>query len=245
MDRNEIQLWLDGVQDYHMGLALYSKYGKSKALKRLFAQKAGTKYNTEKMVYELTKIAGVPAVPVKVRAVVKLARKSGPAPAKIQPVPAAASTTLPAVFSESQFPKVDFQALPDQLKAETMTRIKLYQSAWIIHSKLGDELSDDQRATMASDIVTKMDEVNRLWNRIDHFLKTGAIPLDPVAKPAKEIGTDPLSQVKRQNNLRTYISRAKKKLETLTDSVKRSRIEENIAKWDLELDEIEKNLAKA
>ncbi len=243
MENKEILDWLRSDQDFHMGFALFVKYGKNKTLKTLFAKKGATKYNSQKLVHELGKLQQARPAPA------PKARKNTRRILKAVAMPLAGNNVkvgsyeVPPVFSDIKVPKVDFAKLPDQLKHETIQRVKAYQEAWILHSKLGDQLSDAERGEMAERIVTLMDEVNRLWSRVDHYLKTGAIPIDKPRAKTPEVGTDPLSLVKRRINLRTYVSRANKWLKTSEDPVKRAKKEEDIGHWELELADIDKKLS--
>ena len=244
MANADIQSWVKGDQDFYTGLTLYLKYGKSSTLKRLLSKKGETNYNSEKLLYELGKLADLDvAISIKKQAprVKKTVQAIPVQPAMDPPVPAAAPT-LPPVFSDIELPEVDFSKLPDQLKHETMQRVKLYKQTWILQFRLNEQQTDEKRLALAKEIITNMDEVNRLWERIDHYLEHGVIPAQkPEAKP-KSLPTDPVSLVKRQMNLRTYISRGRKRLQVLVNAVKRNKLEDDINKWDLELAEIDKKL---
>jgi len=244
MANTDIQSWIDGDQDFYTGLALYLKHGKSSTLKTLFTKKGETKYNSEKLQYELAKLAGA-SVAVVVKKPAPIVKKRDQhitvQPAVNLPVPVV-DHALPPVFSDIELPLVDFSKLPDQLKHETIQRVKLYKQAWILHSKLNEQQTDEQRLTLATEIITNMDQVSQLWERIDHYLEHGVIPAEKTTNKREQIGSDPISLVKRQMNLRTYISRGNRRLKTLVDAVKRSKLEDDINKWGLELTDIEKKL---
>ena len=241
MEKSEAKSWLEGDQEYYSGLAIFMKYGKSAALKNLLSKKGPSPYNQGKLEYELGKISKeIPSIPVKVIKPVRI--KLAQPPAIEQPAPSTIS--LPPVYSDIELPSVDFESLPDQLKHETIQRVKLFKKTWILHFTLSDKQSDEERKGIAKTIIQNMDEVNRLWSRIDYYLKHGTIPVDEIQSKKDEGPLDLLGWAQKQLNLRTYVSRAKTKLKTLKDPIKILKTEEDIAKWDLELISIAKQLSK-
>lgn len=62
--KEEIQKWLFGSRNYQEGVALFMKYGRNQTLKKKFQRKENDMFR-QKLAYELAKLAGYNAVPVK------------------------------------------------------------------------------------------------------------------------------------------------------------------------------------
>jgi len=75
----------------------------------------------------------------------------------------------------------------------------------------GDRLTEEERKKTCFDILYLEDECIEIWDRQDHYQATGEIKSKPVvvanAVEIKNLG----EAVKRQNTLRTYLSRYKGK----------------------------------
>lgn len=66
---NEIQQWIsDSQHDYHIGVALYEKYGRNKSLANYF-RTGKAQFRMSKLVYELGKLASSASIKVAVEPV--------------------------------------------------------------------------------------------------------------------------------------------------------------------------------
>lgn len=101
---------------------------------------------------------------------------------------------------------------------------------------LPDPYRREDRHEAAKRILDITDELDILFGKIGYYEEHGRVPSDEIQ--------DDESQAfpKRYLNLRTYVSRTRKKLLSQTDPEVKKSLEDQIEKWRLEMKEFEINL---
>lgn len=218
---HEIFTWLNSEQDYPSGLFLYNRYCKNPKLGRILSVGGATVKNRLTLSYELGKIVKNIAVSDKTPALVK-----------------------PQI-------KQDISKTTQQAPQEATSIEKLRSEQKMIYKML-DNLHAilpfreiQERMNIAFQILELDDRLKEITIRIEHFDKHGVIPPDPVKDAPKTISDMKMAElIKRQMTLRTYITRYKLNLKNSKFLKKRSRYQELLDKYQLEMDDINKRLSK-
>lgn len=242
--QKRINDWFSNGEPYQEGVSIYNEIGKSPVLKKLFS-KSATKKNKDKLSYELGKLRNAKPVTVKKKKkVVKKVVKSTPTTPTTKNTTTRQTFTNPKRYGELSITKVEFEELPEQLKYEWHQRIKLFKEADRLHFTL-DRLTEDEAEKAVTTILENWREIERLWSRIDYWKKHGIIPPDNIDKKKIVKDLDKLNLFelsKRLSNIRSNLSKGKKKLFALRDNNKIALLNEKMAKWEIEKADIEKKL---
>lgn len=231
----ELQNWATNGKDYYKGVTIYQQLGYSMVLKKMFA-KGPSKYNTAKLSSELEKLVNKHfAIKAPVQKRTKIVQKQNPSVIVSPP-------TLAPRYTEPSFEGVDFDKLPEQLKYETMLRIKYFKEANAHHYRL-DSLTDPGEIKQSIDLIlSNFEKVDAYWVRLDYWQKNGIVlPTDVDKSTIKEI-TDPIEMIKRRNNLRSNITKGKKKVVVLKDTTKIANLNQKIAHWEIELADLDEKI---
>lgn len=224
-------------KDYTTGVSIYSQLGYSLVLKNLFA-KGPNKYNTAKLEAELLKLKEkhsrvVVAKTVRTKIVQKKLSKNDNSPP---------TTHHPPRYTTPNVNEVDFDKLPEQLKYETTIRIKLFKEANAHHYRLDSLIDPIERQKSIKLILDNFERIDVFWTRIDYFLDNGIVlPTDIDKSTIKEI-TDPIEMIKRRNNLRSNITKGRKKVVALSDTTKIANLNQKIAHWEIELADLDEKI---
>jgi hypothetical protein len=210
MQLHPIQRYIDERGEYQQGVDLFEKYGGNPFLLRTFRALENS-YTRELLNEQLQKL-----------------------------IPQSAPVKEKFTIESSQ----EHAALPSQIKALNARKADLFKEMSHLHSLLtqyeikesgtGHELKVKWRAfstareadDAASRILHLDNEINKIWEQLDHYSKTGKLP---ASEPVKLPSQDPVNLHQRLTNLRTYISRDphnpkaelwKKEIETIINQLK-------------------------
>jgi hypothetical protein len=238
----QIDKWIADGKPYNDGVAIYAKYGFSLVLKNLFA-KGPNNYNTDKLDAELLKLLAKHQH-LSVKPKVKKAVRTKSVQKDLSKND---NTTTPQKhtprYSQLQVPGYNFNELPEQLKYEWQLRIKLFKEAESHHYRLDTLQTEAERKKSVDIILQNFDKIDELWDRLDYWGKHGIVlpEVDPKTAKKTEI-TDPLQMAKRRNNLRSYITKGRKKITLLKDNQKISELNQKIAHWEIEKDDLDRKI---
>jgi len=131
---------------------------------------------------------------------------------------------------------IDYQKLSPDLQLKYKTIQAGFKEMCILHDQLKHAKTDEQRAHIVDKLKTLEDLNTELWADIYEYADNN----DAHKELTKGQKDDQMVQgmLKERNirNKKEYIRRETKKLETETDSERRSVIESRIAEWQKELD---------
>lgn len=220
--KQEIINWLNTDRDYSTGVDLYLKYGNSPSFKKMFPNR-GNRYAT-KLTYELSKLAGISLADYQ-----KKFQKSGLPGVKVKP-----DTQTPEIILKMKSELGDLYRL----------RAHLHRKMAELDEGNTDELKK-QRAELLENIKKLSERSDILFNAKEDFYSTGKLPStsileikkpkqDPIS-PKKMSGED---RVKRRSNLRSSLSKDKKKAEITPDGPKKEKILKRITTKEKEIEEL-------
>lgn len=206
MLKDQVNQWLKDGADYFKGLQLFEQHSKNTALLSLFETGPGV-FTSRKLREEL----------------VKLSDSSKPAEKKY---------TAPVNESFKKFathvkPDIDISSLPDELKQHNIRKGELYRKAAYLHSQLAIIPSDEERYKAAKTIIDSFNEINQIWAWLDYWHEHKKLHPDLVPAEARKVFG--MSEMKRMQNLRSYISR----------DANNEKKADKVAKWKVELLELE------
>ena len=218
---HEITVWLNSDQDYTSGLLLQEKYARNPNLSRILRVGGATGKNRLTLIYELGKIAKHVAVSIDTPAMKK--------PQEKQEISKA-------------IPQVPHQITGiENLRSEQKMCYKMLDN---FHAILPYR-EIQERKDIAFQILELDDRLKEITIRIEHFDKHGVIPAQPVKDEPKNLSDlNTAELIKRQMTVRTYITRYKTKLEKSKSLKKRSRYQELLDKYQLEMDDINKRMSQ-
>ena len=218
---HEIHKWVNSDQDYFSGVLIYDRYGRNPNLVRILRRGGATVKNRLTLSYELGKIAKQIAVSDSTPALVKPQVKQEIQKAEL-PVPSEVITI-------------------DKLRSEQKMCYKMLDN---LHAILPYK-EKPERMNIAFQILELDDRLKEITIRIEHFDKHGVIPAQPVKDEPKTLSDlNTAELIKRQMTVRTYITRYKIKLEKSKSLKKRTRYQQLLDKYQLEMDDINKKLGQ-
>lgn len=238
----QIDKWIAEGNPYNDGVAIYAQYGFSLVLKNLFA-KGPNNYNTDKLGAELLKLLAKhqhQSVKPKVKKAIRTKSVQKDLSKNDN------TTTLPKQtprYSQLRVPGYNFNDLPEQLKYEWQLRIRLFKEAESHHYRLDTFKTTVDRRRSVDIILQNFDKIDELWDRLDYWGKHKIVlpEVDKSAPKQTEI-TDPLEMIKRRNNLRANISKGRKKITLLKDNQKIAELNQKIAHWEIEKDDLDRKI---
>jgi len=218
---HKIIVWLNSDQDYHTGLLLHNRYCKNPNLGRILRVGGANTNNRKTLAYELGKIVKHLAVSISTPALVK--------PPIEQEIPKAENPQPAEVISI------------DTIRADQKMIYKMLDN---LHAILPYR-EIKERKEIAFQILDLDDRLKEITQRIMHFEKHGVILPEPAnSQPKKVSEMDTAELFHRQNNVRTKISQYKRLVTDSQALKKRSRNQELLDKYQLELDDINKRLGQ-
>ena len=212
---DEIRKWLNSGNNYESGVQLYIKYGRSDNYKTILKKQRNSSnrvllFDLLKQLYKELKH---PEEPVTIMPTAPAAVPSGTA--KVE------SNTIPPI-NQSQA----YSALDAEWRAP-------YYEANMLFSRLDLINNEVEREQACLKILALEDTFCEIWKRMEYLVKHGELLPDQQALPAKEV-----NNMQRQlNNLRTYITKAQKKLPTL-DGSKLLKKQKQIEEWKSEVSKL-------
>ena len=216
---NEINSWLNSERDYAIGVQLYSRFGQSQNMKRIFERSDQSERSTQNLIYELEKLQHVsPALP----------KRSTPV------LPPQIAAIANQYVSNSNSHSRDDQLLFDQIKSKLKIRDHLHATLELV--------PEDQRRLNALQILDLSDEITKAYERHEHFKTHGVLPPEQEIKevvPDKSL-TD-LSEaelLRRRSNIRSKISYYKKQIGLPEKAASIIYNAGCLSKWEAQLSQI-------
>lgn len=193
---DSIKEWLNGSRNYHQGAALYNAYGDDILLKQMFAQ-GESEYRKERLLKAL-------------RALLATARQVA-----IPVAPEAPPTTVHLHPGESPESRVPQEKDPyyDQW-------ILPYREMQRLRGKLIDAPTDEKRGELAHKILKLELQCKGWWDKRDYLLEHGVEMKGTDNTALEDVVTDPAQYHLRLSTVRTYITKANKKLKQDPDNSK-------------------------
>jgi hypothetical protein len=168
----DIRQWLDDPgRDYFVGVQLYEKYGQDVRLKVRVFPLGNFLNNRKTLEYELRKIW-------EQRGSVLVEQFPAPSPSLVGPA-LLQKVVPPAVFQYSsvrkEFPRIDFETIPDQLKVLVVDRIALNAKANDARKKKFEATTDEERLKWNLLEIESRIENRLIWKELNHFQETGKV----------------------------------------------------------------------
>ena len=218
---HEIHKWVNSDQDYFSGVLIYDRYGRNPNLARILRRGGATVKNRSTLLYELGKI-------------VKHLEVSDKTPALVKPQ---IKQEIPKEENPEPIEVISIETLRSEQKM-------IYKMLDNLHAILPYK-EKPERMNIAFQILELDDRLKEITIRIEHFDKHGVIPAQPVKDEPKNLSDlNTAELIKRQMTVRTYITRYKIKLEKSKSLKKRSRYQELLDKYQLEMDDINKRMSQ-
>jgi len=217
---HEIFSWLNSDQDYPSGLSLYDRHCRNSNLGRILHIGGATGKNRLTLAYELGKmISHLVSIP-------------NPTPGNFSDNPGTAEEKKPV-----QIPAIVIEEIRKDQKM-------IYKMLDALHASLPfrDKM---ERCRIAFEILDLDDRLKEIYDRIDHYEKTGVLLRKPEITVKNSIsGKDAGELIKRQYSVRTYLTRYKKLLEESESLKDRDRYQKKLEEYQQEMDEINKKLGQ-
>ncbi len=232
----EINSWIASDHDFHEGLALYQKYGRSKSLLRVLNGSGPSLKNINTLIYELSHSAGTPEMG-KPPSIILNRNTTDSSDKNPQVVKNPVNSDRGAT---ADIPRRENTAEIDQLIQEKTMLLKEWDS---LHATL--ELVDKQTCRLnALRILDIGDILDDMYNRLDHYNKHGVLPPARIFPVRDYSGSKPSDVFKRRSTLKTYISRENKLIKDARTKSVLIKHRNLLAKYQLELNDIEKKIEK-
>ena len=238
--KTKIENWFKGNQNYQQGLALLIDAGftKGKVLKNL--QRGESKTNKEKLAWELCEIVKLDrSIITQVNTNVPDNRVSTAAGKRVGVAGKSPNEPIePPIITAIKTKLAEFTKLRGQMHSEMAALGKSNESS-IIQKR--------------QELIEKMDEINseydRLYEEKEKFFREKILPAANVlekpqpAAPKGNAELSPVELMRRQNSLRSQISKAKDKLKKASKADKKEA-QEKLDKLTSELEQIDMLLKK-
>lgn len=211
---NSIREWLNGSQNYDVGVALFQCYGDNPDMTEMFLQ-GHSEYRQARLLSALEKLyASGDHIEIEL-------------PGQPEPV---------AVFTPpSPMPEASTKPKTDPYYANWNPIFKEMQH---LRSQLRLIPTDEERGKVANRILDLEQECNYWWERRDYYLETGQhMPEDNRHRPDPHTNQNELQ--KRLLTVRTYVTRYEKKIE---EQGNKPALVEKLNAYTAERDELEQKL---
>lgn len=176
----DLKKWLDNpTRDYFVGVELYQKYGDDMRLKiRVFPN--GPFLGNQKLLhYELQKIYNLKQAIASIVVTKVSVQKDQEAETKTQestpeevPVPVVETTEG---YLRKEFPKINYETLPDPLKVLVVDRIALFNKAKHAREQMFAADNDDDRGKWSRIQAESMIANKLIWKELHHYNETRKI----------------------------------------------------------------------
>jgi hypothetical protein len=231
-----INTWLNSGMEFFVGVAIYKEFGTSKNEMRLFDKGGNSRRNRELLEYELRKLLKSNIAP----------RQSTSVPVIRRPIPVPGSDAkIPKPVFEPKVEHTGRRPLEDEAKIlfeEIRMKLKVRDN---LHATLEYIPTDEIRLGNALKILDISDEIAEGYDQLRHYDQHGILPPPPKKEERKKVSKmDIAEMMTRRQTLRTYISRYTRLRDDSEDTVIRSRNQEILDKYKIELDEIDNALKK-
>ena len=240
---NEIEAWLSGTRDFQQGIELLKQYDPKNRVIAICESKGESTMSRPKLTKAL-------------RSIRHLADFDPPKERK-RPSPPKELGTTPHLFAspgvQHPYPKGD-DLYPPEIAAAIQTRRRVANDRDRLANTLADLTSDADRAAVRQKLEELHEELQKFNTVVGTWERTGKLPARGAAKQvaAPHLSKDERSDLMRQrDNLRTYISRAKRnrkkwmEKKDASEVRKRNRlreIREQIEDWESQIEAIEQQM---
>jgi len=172
------------------------------------------------------------------KALVSLPNKPTTLPNKPTTLPKKVSTPPPEEVKIKKIEKAtsDFEKTIKDLKIE---KARLLQEASNAHTELRSILNQKQRFIRAQLIVKNWNRINKIWEILDYIDKYNRLPAWMEKADDFEVGAE---LIRKRNNLRTYVTKYQKLIESTTKESLKIKYDEKLRKYQFELSNIEKQV---
>jgi hypothetical protein len=232
----KINSWLISGMDFFAGVAIYKEFGTSKNEMRLFDKGGNSRRNRELLEYELRKLLKSNISP-RQAAQVHIIRRPIQVPGS--------DVRIPKPVFEPKVENTGRRPLEDAAKIlfeEIRMKLKVRDN---LHATLEYIPTDEIRLANALKILDISDEIAEGYEQLRHFDQHGILPPPPKKDERKKVSEMNVAEMMtRRQTLRTYISRYTRLRDDSEDPVVRSRNQEILDKYKIELDEIDNALKK-
>lgn len=92
--------------------------------------------------------------------------------------------------SESKMIRIDYSKLPELLKVAIREKDALFKQSAELHRMLTLDISNDQRRTMAMEILSNFDRIDQIWKDAENFQLHGILPGADKVEAGKETALD-------------------------------------------------------
>jgi hypothetical protein len=217
-----ITQWLnDPRRSYSHGRALYEQYGDNSSLLALIRTGSGS-FHQAKLREGLEKVN----------------QKTG-----LQPRPIQIPVYIPVPVASPGKQNVDLKDAPEKIREIRDQKNKEYAQARHLFVSIRLMDSQQQRLQAGLELLDLMDRVNEAWSVIDEWNETGKVMELKRAESEKEVAGMTLPELlKERQNLPTYISKAKRKLEAAGSDIERLKLKLNLEAKEQRLQAVKKRI---
>lgn len=235
--KEEIKAWFASERNFTEGVKLYEKYGSNKILLRLF-NRGHNKHIAEKLTWELHKLGdiaenqcyskSVSLEEVKTKKVVKSTAKT-------------TKTLKTPVIDNNKI--TEFKDLPKIIKDLLTEKGILIRERAVKHKEMGDITGNSPaekkaRESLRNIIAENTSRIDIISEAVTNYDANKIIPDDSILNTAapkeKEKPTDKASLMQQRSNLRSQVSKLKKKVAEFKGPKKKE--------YQVKLDKVEKEL---
>jgi len=132
---------------------------------------------------------------------------------------------------------IDYSKLSPDLQLKYKTIQAGFKEMCILHDQMKHAKTDEARAQLVDKLKTLEDLNTELWADIYEYADNNDAKKELTKGQQDDRMVQGMLKERNRRNMKEYIRRESKKLETETDSERRSVIESRIAEWQKELDE--------
>lgn len=205
---NEIKAWLISSRNFEQGLALYKKYGTNNTLINLFSAKGSTSFTSAKLLQELTNLS-----------------KSGIGDQESQPEKKELQLTHHPIQKApvASFPEPIQSMYKEALRLLDINKDRKTKIGLLVEDALGkfnpnkeihkinQFLKERGSEQLVHEHLEGCFQEGKLWERINHWRKTGSLPEPDLVLPEEIILMDMHNLISHRNVLRSRISQCKRK----------------------------------
>lgn len=213
---DEVRRWLNSGHNYDAGVQLYLKYGQQDSNKTILKKQRNA--SSKILLFDLLKQLYKDLLQPQEKPI----GKQPP----ITPTPAGERKGAAEVIVPPQ--------QNDAYKALDAEWRPLYFEANMLFSRLDLMTNEVEREQACLNILNLEDKFCDIWKRMDYLVKHGELLPDQQALPTTEV----INKQRQLNNLRTYITKAQKKLPSL-EGDKLIKKQKQIEEWKAEVSKLE------
>ena len=206
-----IKRYLDqSVQNYQEGRILFDRYSMDSVLKLLF-RSGSSSYHHRRLLQAL--------------------RDLSTSEISTEPIldPLTKKTTIPQLSEfdrpTKHFDAIDYHSLPEAIQEVVRKKNMHYKRAQQLFVEIGFTTDKEKRLEMALVMLEDHEQVNVCWSVIDEYKETGKILSERSKSLEEEIAMVPEVSIGQSiANLRSNISKDRKKLENLPEGHKKAKV---------------------